>query len=72
LRSKIFSHKTHRSHYHLANVGDEKRWKAALKRLKADLNDYDVAQKNNDEGLKKKAESNIIESPQRIGDSQSP
>src|ERR1700730_14278213 len=55
----------------LANVdGDDgKRWQVALKRLKADLNNYEAAQKSNDEGLKKKEASNIIESMQRIGDS---
>ena len=40
-----------------------------LNTLNADLNNYEVAQKNNDEGLKKKGESNIIEGFQRIGDS---
>ena len=53
----------------LANVDDEKRWNAALKRLKTDLNNYKVAQKSNDEDLKKKEEANIIEGMKRIGDS---
>src|ERR1700728_4841263 len=53
----------------LANVDDEKRWQAALKSLKADLNNYEAAQKSNDESLKKKEGLNIIESMRRIGDS---
>jgi hypothetical protein len=38
----------------LANVDDEKRWQVAFKSLKADLNNYEAAQKSKDEGLKKK------------------
>jgi hypothetical protein len=53
----------------MVDLANEKRWQAALKSLKADLNNYEAAQKSNDEGLKKKEGLNIVESMQRIGDS---